>query len=150
MGLAGQVSLGQAAFFAVGAYAQALLVTRYQVPMVVAAVVAVGSAMLVALLVGMPLLRLRGHYLALATLGLGIIVTVLATESDYLGATSGLYGIASRSSGAALRQPRRVLLAAVPGGVPRRCCWRATSSPAGSAERSARSTTRRWPRNAWA
>ena len=93
MGLAGQVSLGQAAFFAVGAYAQALLVTRYQVPMVVAAFVAVGLAMLVALLVGIPLLRLRGHYLALATLGLGIIVTVVATESDYLGATSGLYGI---------------------------------------------------------
>jgi branched-chain amino acid transport system permease protein len=93
MGLAGQVSLGQAAFFAVGAYGQALLVTRYQVPMVVAALVAVGLAMLVALLVGVPLLRLRGHYLALATLGLGIIVTVVATESDYLGATSGLYGI---------------------------------------------------------
>jgi branched-chain amino acid transport system permease protein len=93
MGLAGQVSLGQAAFFAIGAYGQALLVTRYQMSMVAAAVVAVGLAMLVALLVGLPLLRLRGHYLALATLGLGIIVAVVATESDYLGATSGLYGI---------------------------------------------------------
>ena len=93
MGLAGQVSLGQAAFFAIGAYAQALLVTRCQVPMLPAAVIAVVLAMIVALLVGMPLLRLRGHYLALATLGLGIIVAVVATESDYLGATSGLYGI---------------------------------------------------------
>ncbi|GAA0959128.1 branched-chain amino acid ABC transporter ATP-binding protein/permease [Virgisporangium aurantiacum] len=93
MGLAGQVSLGQAAFFAVGAYTQAVLVTRYSVPMVPAAVAAVGLAMLVALLVGLPLLRLRGHYLALATLGLGIIVTVAATESEYLGATSGIYGV---------------------------------------------------------
>jgi branched-chain amino acid transport system permease protein len=93
MGLAGQVNLGQAAFFAVGAYTQAVLVTRYEVPMVPAAVVAVGLAMLVALLVGLPLLRLRGHYLALATLGLGIIVTVVATESEYLGATSGIYGV---------------------------------------------------------
>jgi branched-chain amino acid transport system permease protein len=93
MGLAGQVNLGQAAFFAVGAYAQAVLVTRYGVPMVPASVVAVGLAMLVGLLVGLPLLRLRGHYLALATLGLGIIVTVAATESEYLGATSGIYGV---------------------------------------------------------
>lgn len=93
MGLAGQVSLGQAAFFAIGAYTQALLVTRYEVPLPLAAVAAVGLAMLVALVVGVPLLRLRGHYLALATLGLGIIVTVAATESDFLGATSGIYGI---------------------------------------------------------
>jgi branched-chain amino acid transport system permease protein len=99
MGLAGQVSLGQAAFFAVGAYGQALLVTRYEVPMVVAAGASVGLAMLVALLVGLPLLRLRGHYLALATLGLGIIVAVAATESSYLGATSGLYGVAKPAFG---------------------------------------------------
>ncbi|HEX5995245.1 MAG TPA: ATP-binding cassette domain-containing protein [Jiangellales bacterium] len=93
MGLAGQVSLGQAAFFAIGAYTQALLITRYEIPLPVAAIAAVGLAMLVALLVGIPLLRLRGHYLALATLGLGIIVTVAATESDFLGATSGIYGV---------------------------------------------------------
>ena len=93
MGLAGQVNLGQAAFFAVGAYTQAVLVTRYEVPMVPASVVAVGMAMLVGLLVGLPLLRLRGHYLALATLGLGIIVSVAATESEFLGATSGIYGV---------------------------------------------------------
>ncbi|GII25038.1 branched-chain amino acid ABC transporter ATP-binding protein/permease [Planosporangium mesophilum] len=99
MGLAGQVSLGQAAFFAVGGYGQALLVTRYEVPMVVAAGASVGLAMLVALLVGLPLLRLRGHYLALATLGLGIIVTVAATESSYLGATSGLYGVGKPAFG---------------------------------------------------
>jgi branched-chain amino acid transport system permease protein len=93
MGVAGQVSLGHAAFFAIGAYSQAILVTRYEVYGVLAAVVAVVLAMLVALLVGIPLLRLRGHYLALATLGLGIIVTVVATESEFTGGTSGIYGI---------------------------------------------------------
>ncbi|MGC5019186.1 ABC transporter permease subunit [Micromonospora sp. DT47] len=93
MGLAGQVSLGQAAFFAIGAYGQAVLITKYQVPMVPAAIIAVSLAMVAALLVGLPLLRLRGHYLALATLGLGIIVTVAATESEFLGATSGIYGV---------------------------------------------------------
>jgi branched-chain amino acid transport system permease protein len=93
MGLAGQVSLGHAAFFAVGAYTQAVLVTRTAVPGLVAAVIAVTMAVLAALLVGLPLLRLRGHYLALATLGLGIIVTVVAIETPFLGATSGIYGI---------------------------------------------------------
>lgn len=93
MGLAGQVSLGQAAFFAVGAYTQAILLTRYQVHPLLAAVIAVALAMLVALLVGFPLLRLRGHYLALATLGLGIIVTVVVTEWSFTGATSGIFGV---------------------------------------------------------
>jgi branched-chain amino acid transport system permease protein len=68
MGLAGQVSLGQAGFFAIGAYTQAVLVTRYEVGGLVASVAAVAVTMAVALLVGLPLLRLRGHYLALATL----------------------------------------------------------------------------------
>lgn len=93
MGLAGQVSLGHAAFFAVGAYAQALLVTKAEWPMWPAAVVSTLAAMLVALLVGLPLLRLRGHFLALATLGLGIIVTVVVRELEVTGGTSGLFGI---------------------------------------------------------
>ncbi|SNS41178.1 amino acid/amide ABC transporter membrane protein 2, HAAT family /amino acid/amide ABC transporter ATP-binding protein 1, HAAT family [Geodermatophilus pulveris] len=93
MGLAGQVSLGQAGFFAIGAYTQAVLVTRYETNPVLASVAAVTVTMTVALLVGLPLLRLRGHYLALATLGFGIIVTVLATESEFLGATSGIFGV---------------------------------------------------------
>lgn len=93
MGLAGQVSLGQAAFFAVGAYTQALLVSKAGWPIMLAAPVAVIAAMTVALLVGLPLLRLRGHFLALATLGLGIIVTVVVTELEITGATSGIYGI---------------------------------------------------------
>jgi len=93
MGLAGQVSLGQAGFFAIGAYTSAVLVTRYEVNSLLASIVAVALTMLAALLVGLPLLRLRGHYLALATLGFGIIVAVLATESDFLGATSGIFGI---------------------------------------------------------
>jgi branched-chain amino acid transport system permease protein len=93
MGLAGQVSLGHAAFFAVGAYTQAILVTKTHVPGVLAAVLAVAASMLVALLVGLPLLRLRGHFLALATLGLGIIVSVVARELDVTGGTSGIFGI---------------------------------------------------------
>jgi len=93
MGLAGQVSLGQAAFFAIGAYTHAMLLTKTPVPGPLSAVIAVLAAMLVALLVGLPLLRLRGHFLALATLGLGIIVGVVVRELAITGATSGIYGI---------------------------------------------------------
>ena len=93
MGLAGQVSLGHAAFFAVGAYAQAILVTKTGVHGAVSAVLAVLASMLLALLVGLPLLRLRGHFLALATLGLGIIVSVVVRELEVTGGTSGIFGI---------------------------------------------------------
>ncbi|WP_405218882.1 ABC transporter permease subunit [Agrococcus sp. Ld7] len=92
MGLAGQVSLGQAAFFAIAAYTHAILIERYEVPDLVAAIAAIVLAMLVALLVGLPLLRLRGHFLALATLGLGFIVMIVARESDFTGRTTGIYG----------------------------------------------------------
>jgi branched-chain amino acid transport system permease protein len=93
MGLAGQVSLGQAAFFAIGAYTHAILLTKFDLPGPIAAVIGVGGAMLVALLVGLPLMRLRGHYLALATLGLGFIVTIAVREWDFTGRTTGIYGI---------------------------------------------------------
>ena len=93
MGLAGQVSLGQASFFAIGAYTQAILVTRYGWHGLAAAAVAVVLAALAAFVLGLALLRLRGHYLALATLGLGIIITVFATESEFTGGTSGIFGI---------------------------------------------------------
>ncbi|MET4637509.1 branched-chain amino acid ABC transporter ATP-binding protein/permease [Mycetocola sp. 2940] len=93
MGLAGQVSLGQAAFFAIGAYTHAILLTTFDLPGPVAAVIGVAGAMLVALLVGLPLMRLRGHFLALATLGLGFIVAIAVREWDFTGRTTGIYGI---------------------------------------------------------
>lgn len=93
MGLAGQVSLGHAGFFAIGAYTQAILTTDLGVHWAIAAVPSVIVAMLAALLLGMPLLRLRGYYLALATLGLGIIVGVVANESKFTGGPSGIFGI---------------------------------------------------------
>lgn len=92
MGLAGQVSLGQAAFFAIAAYVNAILITKAGMPGFPAAVIGVGSSMLVALLVGLPLLRLRGHFLALATLGLGFIVMIIVREWEFTGRTTGIYG----------------------------------------------------------
>jgi branched-chain amino acid transport system permease protein len=92
MGLAGQVSLGQAAFFAIGAYTHAILLQKFEVHGVIAAIGGVIAAMLAALLVGLPMLRLRGHYLALATLGLGFIVMIAVREWDFTGRTTGIYG----------------------------------------------------------
>ncbi|MDF2573569.1 MAG: transporter related protein [Agromyces sp.] len=92
MGLAGQVSLGQAAFFAIGAYTHAILLQKFEMPGIVAAVGGVIAAMLAALLVGLPMLRLRGHYLALATLGLGFIVMIAVREWEFTGRTTGIYG----------------------------------------------------------
>ncbi len=94
MGLAGQVSLGQAAFFGIGAYTHAILLTKFDVSGPIAATAGVLAAMFVALLVGLPLMRLRGHYLALATLGLGFIVMITAREWDFTGRTTGIFGIA--------------------------------------------------------
>ena len=68
MGFAGQVSLGQAAFYAIGAYTAGLLSRDLQVPPVLALVIAPAAAAGVAYVVGLPLLRLRGHYLAFGTL----------------------------------------------------------------------------------
>jgi branched-chain amino acid transport system permease protein len=93
MGRAGQVSLGQAGFLAVGAYTSAILVVRHGWNALAAAAAAVLVTALVGLVVGLPLLRLRSHYLALATLGFGIIVAVVANEWELTGATSGIYGI---------------------------------------------------------
>jgi len=91
IGYAGQVSLGHAAFFGLGGYGTALLASRYAWPSLVALAVAVAGVALLAFLVARPILRLRGHYLAMATLGLGIIVSiVLATEDRITGGPDGL------------------------------------------------------------
>jgi len=91
IGYAGQISLGHAGFFALGGYGTALLTTRYGVPPLVALAGAVAAVALLAFAVGRPILKLKGHYLAMATLGLGIIVSiVLATEDRITGGPDGM------------------------------------------------------------
>jgi branched-chain amino acid transport system permease protein len=94
MGYAGQISLGHGAFFALGAYVPAILTTRFEVPCLAAAALAVALASAVAYLVGLPCLRLKGHYLAMGTLAFGeIIHIVLNAEVELTGGPSGLAGI---------------------------------------------------------
>lgn len=103
MGYAGQVSLGHAAFYGIGAYTSALLTTRLGAAMPLGLAAAVLTSAVVALAIGIPTLRLKGHYLAMATLGFGEIVYVFFVElSDLTGGPSGFVGIpAARLGGLA-------------------------------------------------
>jgi len=91
IGYAGQISLGHAAFFAIGAYASAILTARYAVPEPAALLAGALMAGLLAWAVARPILRLSGHYLAMATLGLGIIVSIVLNREVAL--TGGPDGI---------------------------------------------------------
>ncbi len=77
-GFTGYVSFGHVAFFGLGAYAASLLITEAGVPWLVAAVAGGGTAALFALLLGAVLLRIKGPYFAIATLGLAEVLRVLA------------------------------------------------------------------------
>jgi branched-chain amino acid transport system permease protein len=91
MGQAGQVSLGHAGFFGIGAYAVAIGPAHLGVPPWVALVLGAGLSGVLALVVGKPVLRLRGHYLAIATLGLGVLVAIVLTnESGWTGGPDGM------------------------------------------------------------
>lgn len=100
-GLAGLLDLGFVAFFAIGAYACALLsadspLALAQLSFWVAMPVAVLAAALVGVLFGLPVLGVRGDYLAVATLGLGEIVRILVTSDiarPVLGGAQGILGI---------------------------------------------------------
>ena len=100
MGYAGQVSLGQAAFFGLGAYASAALTTRYGWSPWIAMVIGAAGTGLIAYLIAIPIFRLRGHYLAMATLGFGAIVHIAMTEwRPVTGGATGLPGIPRLSIG---------------------------------------------------
>jgi branched-chain amino acid transport system permease protein len=91
IGYAGQISLGHAGFFGLGAYGSAILTARYGWPPLAALLAATLAVALLALAIGRPILRLRGHYLAMATLGMGIIISiVVATEDGYTGGPDGM------------------------------------------------------------
>ena len=89
MGYSGQASLGQGAFVAAGALTVAVGTTRFELPPLVAPLVAAAFAALV----GVPLLRLHGHYLAFGTLALLLMVQAAMATFDVLGSAFGISGI---------------------------------------------------------
>jgi branched-chain amino acid transport system permease protein len=94
MGYAGQISLGHAAFFGIGAYSSGVLTSKYGLHPAPAFLAGILLSAAVAFLVGRPTLRLKGHYMAVATLGFGEILFILFNElSPLTGGPSGLSGI---------------------------------------------------------
>lgn len=80
MGLAGQISLGHNGFYGIGAYLSAILTVYYKVPVMIAMIISIVITSMFAILLAIPSLRLKGHYLAVATLGFGEIVYILLNE----------------------------------------------------------------------
>ena len=94
LGQAGIINLAQAAFYGIGAYATAHVTVAWQLPGVLGVLLGLAISGGFAFVIGMPLLRLHGHFLALATLALMIIVTQLFFEWDWLtGGSLGISGI---------------------------------------------------------
>lgn len=94
LGYAGQISLGHAAFFGLGAYASGILTATYGWnPWLAMLLVSIVVGMF-AFTIGMPILKLKGHYLAMATLGMGIIIYIVFNEwVEVTGGPSGFSGI---------------------------------------------------------
>jgi branched-chain amino acid transport system permease protein len=90
-GYAGLIHLGQSAFMGFGAYLSAVATVRYGIDPLLAVPAAVLLGIAASVLVGWPLLRLRGHYLALATMGL--VVTFEIIVKNWVGVTGGYDGM---------------------------------------------------------
>jgi branched-chain amino acid transport system permease protein len=94
MGYAGQISIGHAAFFGMGAYVSGILTTTYGINAWACILMGAGVSAGVAVLVGAPSLKLRGHYLAMATLAFGIIIFIIFNEEiQWTGGPDGMSGI---------------------------------------------------------
>ena len=91
MGFAGQVSLGHAGFLGIGAYSVAIGPAHFGVPSWLCVFAGAALSAAVAFLVGRPILRLKGHYLAVATLGFGLLVAIVLTnEASLTGGPDGM------------------------------------------------------------
>ena len=91
MGYAGQVSLGHGAFAGLGAYISVILTSSYEFTPLFSIFIAVILMAILAFIISKPILNLKGHYLAMATLGIGIIINIiLEVEDELTGGTDGM------------------------------------------------------------
>jgi branched-chain amino acid transport system permease protein len=97
-GFSGQISLGHAIFFGIGAYSSTVLFAKYGVTPWAGLLVGMLISTLAAIAIGVPTLRLRGHYFAIATLLIGSSVQIVFQRWDWVGAASGLYVPINRTS----------------------------------------------------
>lgn len=92
-GFTGQFSLGHAAFMSIGAYASAVVTAKFSLPFGAGIIAGAVIAAIAGIAIGIPTLRLKGDYLAIATLGFGEIVRIIILNNEYLGGASGLNDI---------------------------------------------------------
>ncbi|RIJ63688.1 branched-chain amino acid ABC transporter permease [Rummeliibacillus sp. POC4] len=90
IGITGQFSIGHAGFLAVGAYISAIFTTNLGWPFPVALLIGAFVAAIAGLIVGIPTLRLKGDYLAIATLGFAEIIRIVFLNIDYVGGAAGM------------------------------------------------------------
>lgn len=93
VGKSGLLDLGYVAFFAIGAYSQAILSTMFGWNTWTVLPIGIGLAMVSGVILGLPALRLRGDYLAIITLGFGEIVRIIALNIEVTGGPNGIPGI---------------------------------------------------------
>lgn len=90
IGITGQFSIGHAGFLAIGAYISAIFTMKLDLPFPLALLAGGILAALAGLVVGIPSLRLKGDYLAIATLGFGEIIRIIFLNIDYVGGAAGM------------------------------------------------------------
>jgi branched-chain amino acid transport system permease protein len=95
----GQLSLGNAAFMAIGAYLSSYLTVEFGMPLTPALIVSAIAAGIIGVIVGFPALRLRGIYLAMATLGFGEMIRSFFINFSAMGGSGGFHGMAHISVG---------------------------------------------------
>ena len=90
IGITGQFSIGHAGFLAIGAYVSAIITMNLGLPFVVAIIIGGIVAALAGLIIGIPSLRLKGDYLAIATLGFAEIIRIVFLNIDAVGGAAGM------------------------------------------------------------
>src|SRR5262249_46009025 len=91
-GYAGQISVGHAMFFGAGAYAPLLVYTHWQFPPLAGVPLGIAVSLAMAVVIGMPSFRLRGHYFSMATIAAAELVRIVVGNWDFVGAAIGLMG----------------------------------------------------------
>ena len=91
-GYAGQVSVGHVVFFGCGAYASMAAYSHFGLPPLVGIPAGIVASVAIAAVVGVPTLRLSGHYFSMATIAVAELIRLIVTNTEYLGAAVGLSG----------------------------------------------------------
>lgn len=92
-GFAGQVSIGNAAFMSIGAYTSAILTMKFGLPIYLTILISGLIVSIFGLIIGVPALRMKGFYLAIATMAFGVVVEQMISVVPYLGAHDGIRSI---------------------------------------------------------